>query len=53
LTQDSVVRFKRLFWIVGAIMTPFVRKSCMKKLGDSFAKLKSLAETENEEPKDT
>lgn len=53
LTQDSEVRFKGFFRIVGVIVTPLVRKSSMKQLEDSFAKLKRLSETPDEQSADT
>ena len=49
LTQDSTVRFKGFLKIIGPIMTPFVKKSSMKQLEDSFATLKGLAESGPEE----
>ena len=48
LTQDSGVKFKGLFKILGPLMMPFMKKSAMKSLEDSFAKLKHLAETGTE-----
>ena len=44
LTQESQVRFKKFFKILGPIMTPFMKKSSTKQLEDSFRKLKELAE---------
>ena len=44
LTQDSTVSFKGLMKILGPVMTLFTRKSLMKLLQESLAKLKALAE---------
>ncbi len=49
LTQDSEVRFKGFFKIIGPIMTPFVRKASLKQLEESFATLKTLSERSDEE----
>ena len=52
LTQDSVVRFKGLLKIIGPIMAPFVRKLATKQLEESLAKLKALAESDEQEADD-
>ena len=49
LTQDSAVRFKGFFRIIGPLLVPLVKKSSKKQLEESFAKLKKLAETRDEE----
>ena len=45
LTQDSAVKFKGFFKILGPIMVPFIKKSSMKQLEESFSKLKNFVES--------
>ena len=45
LTQDATIRFKGFFGkIIGILASPFIKKSSMKQLEASFAKLKALSE---------
>ena len=50
LTQDSEVRFKGLFKIIGFLMAPLVKKASMKQLQETFANLKRLSETSDAKP---
>ena len=45
LTQDSEVRMKGIFKVIGVVMSPLMRKASTKQAEDSFLKLKTLAES--------
>lgn len=46
LTQNTVIKMKGFFKIMGFIMGPFMKKSQDKQADESFAKLKRFAEAE-------
>ncbi|HET9220564.1 MAG TPA: SRPBCC family protein [Terriglobia bacterium] len=45
LTQNSEVRMKGVFKVVGFLMSPLMRKASTKQAEDGFLKLKTLAES--------
>jgi uncharacterized protein YndB with AHSA1/START domain len=47
LTQDSRIRTKGIFRIIGVLLGPMMRKASSKQAESSFLKLKDLAESRN------
>jgi uncharacterized protein YndB with AHSA1/START domain len=51
LTQESETHFKSLpLRLIGALLTPLMKKASQRGLADSFGKLKRLAEAADEPP---
>ena len=44
VTQNSSVRYKGLWKVMGPLMAPFMKKAGQKKLDEDFARLKALCE---------